>query len=63
MPNDKFGLIHGKAGVITLENGDKTSFLGSVNESKTAWKINYELAWEDNSQEAVDWVQEEFDSL
>ncbi|WP_222423964.1 helicase-related protein [Desulfamplus magnetovallimortis] len=63
LPNDKFGLIHGKAGVITLENGEKRSFLGSVNESKTAWKINYELAWEDDSEEAVNWVQEEFDSL
>ena len=63
LPNDRFGLIHGKAGVITLENGEKTAFLGSVNESKTAWKINYELAWEDDSDEAVNWVQEEFDSL
>jgi SNF2 family DNA or RNA helicase len=63
LPNDKFGLIHGKAGVITLENGEKTSFLGSVNESKTAWEFNYELVWEDNSPESVKWVQEEFDAL
>jgi SNF2 family DNA or RNA helicase len=63
LPNDRFGLIHGKAGIITLENGEKTAFLGSVNESKTAWKINYELIWEDNSDEAVNWIQEEFDSL
>lgn len=63
LPNKKFGLIHGKAGVITLEDGSKTAFLGSVNESKTAWKINYELVWEDDSKEAVNWVQEEFDSL
>jgi len=63
LPNERFGLVHGKAGVITLENGSKTSFLGSVNESKTAWKFNYELAWEDNSNEAVKWVQEEFDEL
>lgn len=63
LPNDKFGLIHGKAGVITLEDGSKTSFLGSVNESKSAWKLNYELAWEDNSKEAIKWVQEEFDAL
>ena len=63
LPNDRFGLIHGKAGVITLAGGSKTSFLGSVNESKTAWKFNYELAWEDNSEEAVKWVQEEFEAL
>ena len=63
LPSKRFGLVHGKAGVITLEDGSKTSFLGSVNESKTAWKFNYELAWEDNSLEAVNWVQEEFDAL
>lgn len=63
LPNERYGLIHGKAGVITLENGQKTAFLGSVNESLIAWKFNYELVWEDTSSEAVDWVQEEFDSL
>lgn len=61
IPNDVFGLIHGKAGVITLKDGSKTSFIGSVNETYAAWKINYEILWEDDSQEAVDWVQEEFD--
>lgn len=63
LPSERFGLVHGKAGVITLEDGSKTSFLGSVNESKTAWKLNYELAWEDNSEDGVKWVQEEFDAL
>jgi len=63
LPDKTFGLIHGKAGVITLENGSKTSFLGSVNESITAWKINYELMWEDDSAESVAWVQDEFDAL
>jgi superfamily II DNA or RNA helicase len=63
LPNDKFGLIHGKAGVITLSNGSKTAFLGSVNETFQAWKLNYEILWEDDSPEAVAWVQEEFDAL
>ena len=63
LPDKTFGLIHGKAGVITLADGTKTSFLGSVNESITAWKINYELMWEDNSAESVEWVQNEFDTL
>ena len=27
LPSEKFGLIHGKAGVITLDNGKKTAFL------------------------------------
>jgi len=61
LPNDIFGLIHGKAGVITLSDNSKTSFIGSVNETFSAWKLNYEILWEDDSDEAVRWVQEEFD--
>ena len=63
LPDEVFGLIHGKAGIITYADGSKTSFLGSANESKTAWKLNYELVWEDESPEAIAWVQEEFDAL
>ena len=63
LPDDAFGLIHGKAGVITLADGSQTSFLGSANESKTAFRLNYELVWEDDSVEAVAWVQAEFDAL
>lgn len=63
LPREKFGLIHGKAGVITLADGSKTSFMGSANESYHAWKLNYEIVWEDDSTEAVQWVQEEFDAL
>lgn len=63
LPNERFGLVHGKAGVITLEDGSQTSFLGSANESFSGWKLNYELVWEDDSKESVAWVQEEFDSL
>ncbi|MBP1464506.1 DEAD/DEAH box helicase family protein [Candidatus Chloroploca sp. M-50] len=63
LPDSVFGLIHGKAGVITCADGSATSFIGSVNESKFGWQINYELLWEDSSSEAVAWVQEEFDAL
>lgn len=63
LPDRAFGLIHGKAGVITLVDGSRTCFMGSANESKSAWQINYELIWEDTSPEAVLWVQEEFDAL
>lgn len=63
LPDECFGLIHGKAGAITLADGRKTAFLGSVNESLTAWRLNYELLWEDGSDDAVDWVQEAFDTL
>ena len=63
LPDDGFGLIHGKAGVITRADGRQTSFLGSANESGTAFRLNYELIWEDDSAEAVAWVQQEFDAL
>jgi hypothetical protein len=63
LPDTAFGLIHGKAGVITRPDGTKTAFMGSANESKHAWRLNYELVWEDDSPEAVQWVQEEFDAL
>ena len=63
LPDTAFGLIHGKAGVIRRADGSATAFLGSVNESATAWKANYELLWEDSSPETVAWVQEEFDAL
>lgn len=63
LPDEVFGLVHGKAGVITLADSSKTCFMGSANESKSAWRMNYELVWEDPSQEAVAWVQDEFDAL
>lgn len=63
LPNEYYGLIHGKAGVITRADGSQTAFLGSVNETLSAWKLNYELLWEDSSAEAVAWVQAEFNAL
>ncbi|MGH8020954.1 MAG: phospholipase D-like domain-containing anti-phage protein [Opitutaceae bacterium] len=63
LPTAKFGLVHGKAGVIALADGRRTAFMGSANETRSAWKLNYELVWEDESPEAVQWVQEEFDAL
>ena len=63
LPDAAFGLIHGKAGVITLADESQTAFIGSTNESKSAWRLNYELVWEDPSPEAVAWIQEEFDAL
>lgn len=63
LPDTAFGLIHGKAGVIRYTDGSASSFIGSVNESASAWKFNYELLWEDDDPESVRWVQEEFDAL
>ena len=62
VPKDRV-FIHGKAGVIERPDGVKTCFLGSINESKRAFADNYEILWEDTSQEAVVWVEEEFDAL
>jgi superfamily II DNA or RNA helicase len=56
-------LLHGKAGVITLADGRKTCFMGSVNETRHAWQEHYELLWEDESEEGVAWTQAEFDFL
>jgi len=61
IPDQVFGLMHGKAGVITYKDGSKTSFLGSINETKSAYTLNYEMLWEDDSEESVKWVQDEFD--
>jgi hypothetical protein len=63
LPDERFGLIHGKAGVITRADGSRISFLGSTNETKSGWALNYELAWTDDSDEGTTWVQEEFDAL
>lgn len=62
-PDEAFGLIHGKAGVIQYNDGSQTCFMGSTNESLSAWKLNYELVWEDDSIEAIKWAQDEFDAL
>ena len=63
LPDSAFGLIHGKAGLIRYADGSGTAFLGSVNESLSAWKLNYELLWEDDTPDTMAWVQEEFLAL
>ncbi len=62
VPRDRV-FIHGKAGVIEAADGAKTCFLGSINETKSAFAQNYEILWEDPSPEGVAWVEEEFDAL
>lgn len=62
VPKDRV-FVHGKAGVIELADGSKTSFLGSANETKSGYATNYEIIWEDNSPESVAWVEEEFAAL
>jgi len=65
LPNDVFGLIHGKAGVITKNDGRKIAFMGSMNETYSGWGKggNYEIAWVDDDETAINWVQNEFNAL
>lgn len=62
VPKDRV-FIHGKAGVIEGADGSKTCFLGSINETRSAFAKNYEILWEDTSEEGVTWVEEEFEAL
>ncbi len=65
LPNDVFGLIHGKAGIITKNDGRKIAFMGSMNETYNGWGKggNYEIAWVDDDEGAINWVQNEFNAL
>ncbi|WDL98486.1 phospholipase D-like domain-containing anti-phage protein [Alicyclobacillus sp. ALC3] len=55
--------LHGKAGAIHYPDGSRRSFIGSVNESKSAFSHNYELVWQDDDEESADWVEKEFWAL
>lgn len=57
LPDDAFGLVHGKAGIIRYPGRPPVCFMGSTNESRRAWRENYELVWEDSSAEGVAWVE------
>ena len=60
LPDEIYGLMHGKAGVITYADGRATAFIGSMNETKSALTTNYEIVWEDDGAESVAWAREEF---
>lgn len=55
--------LHGKAGSIHYPDGTRKAFIGSVNESKSAFAHNYELLWQDDEEAAAEWVEEEFWAL
>lgn len=61
IPDELYGFVHGKAGVIAYEDGSHCAFVGSMNETFTGMVRNYEIVWEDNSEDAARWVQNEFD--
>ncbi|WP_269498084.1 phospholipase D-like domain-containing anti-phage protein [Castellaniella sp. S9] len=62
-PDEVCGFVHGKAGVITLADGRRLGFIGSMNETRNGWQRHYEILWEDESPEGVAWVEAEFDFL
>lgn len=55
--------LHGKAGVVKYADGTRASFIGSVNETKSAFASNYELVWQDDDPASADWVEQEFWAL
>ncbi|MGI8476920.1 MAG: SNF2-related protein, partial [Thermomicrobiales bacterium] len=62
--DSRCGLVHGKAGVIArVGTLAPLSLIGSGNESRTAWEVNYELLWTDDDPAGVAWVREEFEAL
>ncbi len=52
--------LHGKAGSIHYPDGNRKAFIGSVNETKSAFVHNYELVWQDDDNASADWVEDEF---
>ena len=52
VPIKSNGYFHAKAGILRDEYGDAVAFVGSINETATAWQNNYEnftvfTSWED----------------
>ena len=62
-PDSVCGFLHGKAGVIELADGKKLGFIGSMNETRSGWQHNYEILWEDESPEGIEWIENEFEYL
>src|SRR6266436_510126 len=52
--------VHGKAGVIERPDGTY-SFVGSVNDSVSAFRHAYEILWGDDDPNAAHWVRDEFE--
>ncbi|RWK94987.1 MAG: helicase SNF2 [Mesorhizobium sp.] len=53
--------VHGKAGVIEHADGRAYSFVGSVNDSASAFRHAYEILWGDDDAAAAAWVRDEFE--
>jgi len=55
--------LHGKAGSIHYKDKSRVAFMGSVNETKSAFASNYEMVWQDDDPVSADWVESEFWAL
>src|SRR6202048_5251595 len=53
--------VHGKAGAIQHADGRTYSFVGSVNDSATAFRHAYEILWGEDDAGAANGVREEFE--
>ncbi len=53
--------VHGKAGVIEHVGAPAYTFVGSVNDSISAFRHSYEILWGDDDPAAADWVRSEFE--
>ena len=62
-PDSICGFVHGKAGVIVRADGSKIGFIGSMNETRHGWQRHYEILWDDDSAEGVEWIEAEFEYL
>ncbi len=62
-PIKSAGYFHAKVGILRDEAGDSIAFLGSVNESETAWQNNYERFQVFRSWEEPERVQEEAEAF
>ncbi len=60
LSGDTSAFVHGKAGVIEYADGSSVAFVGSANDSRSAWDHNYEIVWEDAAPDACRWVREEW---
>ena len=59
--DDQNVFVHGKAGVIEYTDGRVYSFVGSVNNSASAFRHAYEILWGDDDAHSAEWVREEFE--
>lgn len=66
--DNAYGIYHDKVGIFIDNVGDKVLFVGSPNESKSAYMDNYEkirmsVSWREGDIERIEDDEEEFDSI